>query len=127
MDYFASLRSALHLTLVSKPLVSSRMYKILSAGSKRRSGHTVSPVITLGDGNDGRSMNRVAPLTDCNEAATKFKTALWCYVYQPSSRYTLHPAMTCSNDSRSKQKEQSDVCDSFHKRRFLRVASVLFM
>ena len=77
MEYFASLRSALHLILVSKPIVSSRMCKMLSAVSKRRSGRKVSPVITLGDGNDGRSTNRVAPLTDCNEAATKFKTELW--------------------------------------------------
>ena len=66
MKYFASLRSALRLTLVSKPIVSSRMCKMLSAVSKRRSGRKASPVITLGDGNDGRSMNRVAPLTDCN-------------------------------------------------------------
>ena len=118
MAYFASLRSALHLTLVSKPIVSSRMCKMLSAVSKRRSGRKVSPVITFGDGNDGRSTNRVAPLTDCNGAATKFKTELWRQVYRPSSRYTLHPATTCSNDSGSKQKKQSDVCESFHKRRF---------
>ena len=77
MEYFASLRSALYLTLASKPIVSSRMYKILSAVSKRRSRRKVSPVITLGDGIDGRSTKRVAPLTDCNEAATKFKTELW--------------------------------------------------
>ena len=71
VEYFASLRSALHLTLVSNPIVSSRMYKILSAVSKRRSGRKESPVITLGDGNDGRSTNRVAPLIHCNEDATK--------------------------------------------------------
>ena len=76
MEYFASLRSALHLMLVSNPIVSSRMYKILSAVSKRRSGRKESPVITLGDGNDGRSTNRVAPLIHCNEDATKFKTEL---------------------------------------------------
>ena len=84
MQYFASLRSALHLTLVSKPIVSSRMYKILSAVSKRRSGRKVSPVIMLEDGNDGRSTIRVAPLIHCNEDATKFKTELWCHVYRPS-------------------------------------------
>ena len=73
------------------------------------------------------SANRVAPLTHCNEDAMKFKTELWRHVYRPSSRYTLHPKTTCSNDSGSKQKEQSYVCEIFHKRRFLRVASVLFM
>ena len=83
-------------------------------------------MITLGDGNDGRPKNRVAPLTDCNEAGTKFETELWRQVYRPSSRYTLHPETTCRNDSESKQKEHSDVCECFHKRRFLRVASVLF-
>ena len=76
MEYFASLLSALHLMLVSNPMVSSRMYKILSAVSKSRSGCKESPVITLGDGNDGRSTNRVAPLIHCNEDATKFKTEL---------------------------------------------------
>ena len=76
MEYSASLRSALHLILVSNPIVSSRMYKILSAVSQRRSGRKESPVITLGDGNDGRSTNRVARLLHCNEDATKFKTEL---------------------------------------------------
>ena len=74
MEYFASLHSALHLTLVSKPILSFRMYKILSAVSERRSGRKESRVITLGDGNDGRSTNRVVPLIHCNENATKFKT-----------------------------------------------------
>ena len=76
MEYFVSLRSALHLTLVSKPIVSSSMYKMLSAVCKRRSGRKESPVITLGKGNDGRSTNRVAPLIHCNEDATKLKTEL---------------------------------------------------
>ena len=124
MECFASLRLALHLALVSKPIVSSRMYKILSALSKRRSGPKVSPVLKLGDGNNGRSTNRVAPLIYCNEDATKFITELWCEVYRPSSRYTLHPAATCSNDSGSKQKVRSDVCESFHNRKFLRVESI---
>ena len=91
MEYFASLRSALHLALVSKPIVSSRMYKTLPAVSKRRSGLTESPVITLGDGNDGRSMNRAASLIHCNEDATKFKRELWRHVYLPSSRHTYPP------------------------------------
>ena len=47
MKYFATLRSALHLTLVSKPIVSSRMYKTLSAVSKRMSGRKESPVLHL--------------------------------------------------------------------------------
>ena len=76
MECFAFLRSALHLALVSKPVVGSKMYKILSAVSKRRSGRKVSPVITLGNGNDGRSTSGVAPLMHCNEDATKFKTEL---------------------------------------------------
>ena len=59
------------------------MYKILSAVSKRRSGRNVSPVITLGDGNDRRSTNRVAPLIHCIENATEFKTELWRQVYLP--------------------------------------------
>ena len=94
MEYFASLHSALHLTLVSNLIVSSRMYKTLLAVSKRRSGCKESLVIMLGDGNDGWSTNRVALFIHCNEDATKFKAELWRQVYLPSSRYTLHPAMT---------------------------------
>jgi len=41
--------------------------------------------------------------------------------------FRLLKSISCSNDSGSKQKEQSDVCESFRNRRFLRVASVLFM
>ena len=52
MENLASLCSALQLTLVPKPIVSSRMNKVLSVVSKRRSWSKVSPVTTLGDGDD---------------------------------------------------------------------------
>jgi len=83
VEYFASLRSALHLILVSKPIVSSRMCKMLSAVSKRRSGRNV-----------GRSMNRVAPLTDCNEAATKYFRTLLLDV----NKYTSVHCSTINNN-----------------------------
>ena len=44
MEYFASLHSALHLMLVSNPIVSSRMYKILSAVSKNNNNSKMNSV-----------------------------------------------------------------------------------
>ena len=41
--------------LVSNPMVSSRMYRVLSLVTKRRSGRRESPVIREGDKKTGRS------------------------------------------------------------------------
>ena len=119
MEHFGSRRTALLLTVVSQQIASFEIYKILSAVSKRKSDRESLPVMVLGDGNRGRSGNRVALLIHSTEDTTKFKTELWRQVNRPFSRYILHPTITCSTDYGSKQNEQSDVCKSFRRIRFL--------
>ena len=57
----------------------------------------------------------------------KFKTELCLHVNLPSSRYVLHPEVTCKRDSGQQQKEQSADDESPHLTRFFRVGRELLI
>ena len=69
--YLLVFRAALIDRFVSKPTVSSRIYKQVFLKDKRRSGRKLSPVITVELIRPGRSAYNVVPVTPCNDNPIK--------------------------------------------------------
>ena len=69
--YLLVFRAALKDRFVSKPKVSSIIYKQVFLKVKRRSGRNLSPVITDGPMKPGISAYNVVPVTPCNDNAIK--------------------------------------------------------
>ena len=72
--------------LVSKPIVSSRIYKTFSLAIMRRSGRKALPVIKEGDIKAGRSAYNEQPVSAENVLAMEFRTESCLQVYLPCSR-----------------------------------------
>jgi len=69
--YLLVFRAALIDRFVSKPTMSSRIYKQVFINVKGRSGRKLSPVITDGLIKPGRSAYNFVPFTICNDDAIK--------------------------------------------------------
>jgi hypothetical protein len=79
-------------------------------------------VMTDGLINPGRSTYILDLSTSRRLDAMRFKTELCRHVYLPSSRYVLHPEITCKSDS-----GQSADDDRPHLTRFFLVGRELLM
>ena len=66
---------------------------------KTRSGLRESPVMTLGDKKEGRSVYSKHSENEENVLARKRRTELWRRIYRSSSRYDLQLQTTCWKDS----------------------------
>ena len=81
--------------LVSKPIVSSRIYRTFSLVIMRRSGRKALPVIKEGDIKAGRSAYNEQSVSVENVLAMEFRTESCLQVYLPCSRYSLQLETMC--------------------------------
>ena len=81
--------------LVSKPIVSSRIYRTFSLVIMRRSGRKALPVIKEGDIKAGRSAYNEQFVSVENVLTMEFRTESCLQVYLPYSRYNLQLETMC--------------------------------
>ena len=81
--------------LVSKPIVSSRIYRTFSLVIMRRSGWKVLPVIKEGDIQAGRYVYNEQSVSMEDVLAMEFRTESCLQVYLPCSRCNLQLETMC--------------------------------
>ena len=96
------------MVLISKPIVSSIIYKMLSLVSNIRLGRKELPMIIEGDRKEVRSAySEQSGITD-KDLAIKLRTESYLQVYLPCLRYILQPDTICCEVSGLRQKEHAD-------------------
>ena len=94
--------------LVSKPIVSSRIYRIFSLVMMKRSGRKALPVIKEGAIKAGKSAYDEQSVSVENVLAMEIRTDSCLQVYLPCSRYSLQLETMCYKVSDCRQKEYAD-------------------